>query len=109
MTLGTHFTVMTTTVAGHFHPLLVHFPIGLILIAAVAEVIAIATGVEKWRVVAVANVRAGAVFAAAAVLSGWFLAASTIVGDARSLEWHRWVGTTAAVLTLGAALATGNA
>jgi uncharacterized membrane protein len=101
--------MMTMTFAGRFHPLLVHFPIGLVLIAAVAEVIAIVTDIEDWRVVAVANLRAGALFAGAAVVSGWFLAVSTVVDDASSLGWHRWIGTIAAVVTLGAALATGNA
>jgi uncharacterized membrane protein len=97
------------TLTGHFHPLLVHFPIGLVLIAAVAELVAIVTGKEDWRVVAVTNVRAGAVFAGAAVLSGWLLAVSTVAADPSALAWHRWIGTTAAIVTLGAALATGNA
>ena len=48
---------------GRLHPVLVHFPIGLVLIAAVAELVAITTGRGHRRVVAVANVRAGAVFA----------------------------------------------
>jgi len=86
----------------------VHFPIGLVLMAAVAELIAMVTGKEGWRVAAVTNVRAGAVFAVAAVVSGWVLAASTAVDDASSLEWHRWIGTTAAIVTLGAALAAGR-
>jgi len=47
---------------GRLHPVLVHFPIGLVLIAAVAELVAITTGRGHRRVVAVANVRAGAVF-----------------------------------------------
>jgi len=42
---------------GRLHPLLVHSPIGLVLIAAVAEVVAMATGLWDCRVVAVANVR----------------------------------------------------
>jgi len=40
---------------GRLHPLLVHFPIGLVLIAAVAEVVAMATGLRDWRAVAVAD------------------------------------------------------
>ena len=50
---------------GRLHPLLVHFPIGLVLIAAVAEVVAMTTGLWDWRAVAVGNLRAGAVFGAA--------------------------------------------
>jgi uncharacterized membrane protein len=97
------------TFTGHFHPLLVHFPIGLILIAALAELVAMGTGIREWRVVAVANVRAGALFAFAAALSGWLLSVSTVVDDVPSLEWHRWIGATAAVATLGAALTAGSA
>jgi uncharacterized membrane protein len=97
------------TFTGHTHPLLVHFPIGLILMSAAAEALAILTRGERWRVAAVANVRAGAVFAAAAVASGWLLAVSTVVLYPSSLLWHRWIGTGAALLTVGAALATGEA
>ena len=93
----------------HFHPLLVHFPIGLVLIAAVAELVAIVTGREDWRVVAVTNVWVGALFAVAAVVTGWILAASTHVDDTASLEWHRWIGTAAALVAGGAALAGSSA
>jgi uncharacterized membrane protein len=34
---------------GRLHPVLVHFPIALVLIAAVAEVVAMATGLWDWR------------------------------------------------------------
>ena len=75
---------------GRLHPLLVHFPIGLVLIAAVA----------------VGNVRAGAVFAIGAAIAGWCLASSPGMETTSSLEWHRWLGTIAAVAVFGAALAT---
>jgi uncharacterized membrane protein len=45
---------------GKLHPLLVHFPIALILAAAAAELIAIHTGRLAWHSIAVANVQAGA-------------------------------------------------
>jgi uncharacterized membrane protein len=90
---------------GHIHPLLVHFPIGLILMAAAAEAIATVTGRADWRTVALTNLRAGAVVAVAATVSGWLLAASTAVDDASSLAWHRWIGTAAAIVALGAAWA----
>jgi len=54
---------------GRLHPLLVHFPIGLVLIAAVAEVVAMTTGLGDWQAVAAANVRVGAVFAIAAAIT----------------------------------------
>jgi uncharacterized membrane protein len=94
---------------GRLHPLLVHFPIGLVLIAAVAEVVTMTTGLWDWRAVAVANVRAGAVFAIGATIAGWRLAASAGIETTSSLESHRWLGTIAAVAVLGAAMATAGA
>jgi uncharacterized membrane protein len=91
---------------GRLHPVLVHFPIGLVLIAAVAEMVAMTTGRWDWRAVAVANVRAGAAFALGAAVAGWRLAASAGIEATSSLEWHRWLGTIAAVAVFGAALAT---
>ena len=94
---------------GRLHPVLVHFPIGLVLIAAVAEVVAMTTGLWDWRAVAVANVRAGAVFAIGAAIAGWRLASRTGMEATSSLEWHRWLGTIAAVAVVGAALTTAGA
>jgi uncharacterized membrane protein len=92
--------------AGRLHPLLVHFPIALVLVAAVAELVAMLTSFQEWRVVAVANVRAAAVFAMAAGLAGWLLASSSSVEPSDVLEWHRWIGTAATVAVVAAALAT---
>jgi|SRR6516164_2358074 len=78
---------MSRLLNGHLHPLLVHFPIGLVLTAAMAETVALATGIKKWRVVAVANLRLGSVFALAAAATGWLLAASSAVEDAPRRRW----------------------
>jgi len=94
---------------GRLHPLLVHFPIGLVLIAAVAEVVAMTTGLGDWQAVAVANVRVGAVFAIGAAVAGWRLASSPGMDATSSIDWHRWLGTIAAVAVFGAALATAGA
>ena len=100
---------------GRLHPLLVHFPIGLVLIAAVAEVVAMTTGLWDWRAVAVGNLRAGAVFAIGAAIAGWRLASSPGIEATSSLEWHRWLlaeprgYSFAAVAVFGAALATAGA
>jgi uncharacterized membrane protein len=64
------------TLASHIHPLLVHFPIGLVLIAAFFEAVAIGTGLERWHTVAVANVQAGAALAVLTAITGWLLAKS---------------------------------
>lgn len=91
---------------GRLHPVLVHFPVGLVLIAAMAEVLAMTTDLRQWRTVAVANVCAGAVFTIGAAIAGWQLAFLPGIDATSSLEWHRWLGTIAAVAVLGAALAT---
>jgi len=51
-------------------------------------------------------VRAGAVFALIAVVAGWRLASGLGMGSTPLLEWHRWLGTLAAVLTLLVAVTT---
>jgi len=94
---------------GRLHPLLVHFPIGLVLIAAAVEAVAMMTNLPGWRTVAIVNVRVGAVFSIAAAIAGWRLASSGAIDATSSLEWHRWVGTIAAVAVLGSALATAGA
>lgn len=91
---------------GRLHPLLVHFPIALVLAAAGAEVVAIGTRRQSWRAVAIVNVRAGALFGALALLAGWMLAWAPFVEATPSLMWHRWTGVAAAVATMGAAVAS---
>jgi uncharacterized membrane protein len=91
---------------GRLHPLLLHFPIALVLVAAAAELVATLTRRETWHVVAVVNVRAGAMFALATAIAGWLLASASVVDDVRVLEWHRWIGTAAVAATIGAALAS---
>jgi uncharacterized membrane protein len=83
---------------GRLHPLIVHFPIALVIIAAVAESGASLTRDGRWRVVAFANLRAAAVFAIAAAFAGWRLAVDP--GDSNAVvEWHRWLGVCAAATT----------
>src|SRR5512138_674917 len=91
---------------GRLHPLLIHFPIALVIAAALAEGAAIVTADEGWRTVAVENVRAGAVFALLATVAGWRLALAPEMEVSPLLEWHRWLGTVAAGAALAAALAT---
>jgi len=97
------------TLAGRLHPLLLHFPIALVGVAAIAELAAILTNHRAWHVMAVANVRVAAFFAVATATTGWLLASSVVVDDVRALEWHRWLGAVAMVAIAGAALATAGA
>ena len=92
------------TFLGKFHPLLVHFPIALVLAAAASEFVVIATPRQAWRTVAVANLRAGAAMAIVTAITGWLFALSPLVDASPSLEWHRWVGMAGAAGAIGAAL-----
>jgi uncharacterized membrane protein len=94
---------------GRLHPLLIHFPIALVIAAATAEGAAALTGNEGWRTMAVRNIRIGALLAAFAAAAGWRLALAPGNDSSALLAWHRWVGTTAAVATVAAALATPRA
>src|SRR5260221_14306636 len=93
---------------GRLHPLLVHFPIALVLIAAVAELVSLATRFPEWHLVAVANIRVGAASAVASAGAGWILASSRIVEASPALEWHRWLGGAGAGAAVAAARATAD-
>ena len=89
---------------GKLHPMLVHFPIGLILAAAAAEMLAILTGRAAWRAIAVANVRAGAAMGAVTAVAGWALASAPFIEPSPVLVWHRWTGLAGAAVAMGAAV-----
>ena len=97
------------TLLARLHPLFVHFPIALVIVAAAGEAVATLTGNRHWHRVAVANVRAGAAFAIIAAIAGWRLASAAGSEASSILEWHRWLGTVGAVATVAAALATSRA
>ena len=91
---------------GRLHPLLVHFPIALVIMAVAAEAAAILTRDRRWRSVAVVNLLAAAPLAVLSAIAGWCLAQS--IEPMPLMEWHRWTGTIAAGLTLAAAAAAGG-
>jgi uncharacterized membrane protein len=92
---------------GKLHPILLHFPIGLLLTAAAAELLAIVARRPAWRTIAVANARAGAAMAVLTAIAGWGLTSAPFVEASRLLEWHRWMGLCATTTAIGAALASG--
>lgn len=96
-------------IIGRFHPLLIHFPIALVISAAIAEVAAMITGDDRWHAVAVGNSRAAAICAFLAAIAGWRLAVDPGVEMSAVLEWHRWLGTIGAGVTLAAAFTTAGA
>ena len=92
--------------AGRLHPLLVHFPIVLMLSAAAAEVAGMVTHRPIWQAMAVIQTRAGALSGAGAVVAGWLLASAPDIDASRLLEWHRWLAIAATGGALIAAAAT---
>ncbi|MEP7310544.1 MAG: DUF2231 domain-containing protein [Acidobacteriota bacterium] len=95
---------MPMSLIGKLHPLIVHFPIALVLAAAATELVAVATRCPVWRAVALANVRVGAVIGIVTVITGWQFATSPIVDIGPALEWHRWVGMAGVLAALIAVL-----
>ena len=91
--------------AGRLHPVLIHFPIALVLLAVTAETVFLAARDARWQFIASVSVQAGAISAAAAAGAGWLLAAAVAMDPTPYLVWHRWLGTAVAVLALAAALA----
>lgn len=99
--------------AGRLHPLTVHFPVGLLLVAALAEV----WGAFRKRPAASPLARGclwfGALSACAAAGMGWLNAAHEFAGDTTlTLGLHRWLGVATAAAAMFAAfmaLAAGNA
>ncbi|MES2458710.1 MAG: DUF1549 domain-containing protein [Bacteroidota bacterium] len=88
---------------GHLHPLTVHFPVSVLIIAAILELFTLRNYDSKLRYGINILVIIGAATAAISVLFGWFLALS---GDYESskLDLHKWTGIATAVLAFFTAL-----
>lgn len=98
---------------GKFHPLVVHFPIALILTAALAEALSIWTKRPFFEQAARFAIILGALGALAAAPLGWMAAgAANYLGElTRVLLLHRWIGVSAAgvsVIAAALALCTGS-
>ncbi len=81
---------------GRFHPLVVHLPIGFLLLAVVLE---LWPGDRVRPAIKVAWVL-GAASAVGAALAGWLLASGGGYGG-ETLFWHRWAGVAVAALAVG--------
>ena len=92
---------------GRFHPMVVHFPIALLLMAAAAELVLMFAGAKHFAFAARFCLWGGALGALVAAPLGWADALSVeddYVGlSARLLFFHRWGGT-ATALVAGLAL-----
>ncbi len=88
---------------GRFHPVVLHFPVALLVVLLMAEVITLGsssreTSVAKWLLLIV-----GSVTAVTAATFGVFLSWSGGY-DPDLIWWHKWLGIAVAVLTVLAAL-----
>lgn len=87
-------------VLGRLHPVAAHFPIALLLAAAIAELMLLArpsTGLEVTSRFLVAGGAAGAVVAA---LLGWTAGGWRLSDRSETLGLHRWNGTAIAALAI---------
>lgn len=83
------------------HPLLVHFPIGLLCVALILELIDWKRKSEKLRDATNILTWIGAISAVFAVIFGWMLA-SQEESAGNVLEIHRWAGISTMLLSLAA-------
>lgn len=79
---------------GQFHPASTHFPVALLMIAALAELIFWFRPQRMFHNIAAFNLHVGAVSALVVAAMGWALAATMgMEPDLRTtLSWHRWLG-----------------
>ncbi len=85
---------------GRFHPLIVHLPIGFLLLAGLMQLLAL-TSKKNYRKLAPAisfTVFWGACACVAACLMGWLLARGGGY-DEETLFWHKWLGIGLTILT----------
>ncbi len=96
---------------GKFHPLVVHFPIALLIVAALAEMLRWFLQVTWLRPAARFSVLIASAAAVLAALLGW---ANAWFGNyPEELQWpltlHRWLGTTTAVWSIAIAFCSERA
>jgi mono/diheme cytochrome c family protein/uncharacterized membrane protein len=82
---------------GRFHPPAVHFPIGLLLGAALAEALLLPTGRSLFEAASRVCIWFGALTAVVAATLGWFLAGARLSDPNWIMTTHRWLGTSTLV------------
>lgn len=85
---------------GKFHPAAVHFPIALLLSAAFAELLSLRSKHGFFPNAVRFCLWIGALGAVGAALLGWLYGGFRITDEESILTFHRWNGTTIAVLAL---------
>lgn len=82
---------------GRFHPLLVHFPIGLLLFAVLLEFLSRVKGYEGIGAAVPVALLAGALTGLASGVTGYMLSTGGGYGES-TLGWHKWLGIASVVL-----------
>ncbi len=85
---------------GKFHPATVHFPIGLLLTAFIAEVLFVITRRTFFDDAGRFCFWIGAIGAGVAATLGWVFGGFHLVDDDWLVTSHRWVGTTTALVAV---------
>ncbi|HMP89697.1 MAG TPA: hypothetical protein PJ991_05825 [Kiritimatiellia bacterium] len=85
---------------GRLHPVVIHFPIALIVVAAVVEAIRLKWDHPAFPYLVTFLLATGAMFALLASTTGWVFAREYYPppSDAWMLTWHRWLGITTTLL-----------
>lgn len=87
---------------GRLHPLVLHFPIALLLLAAAVEAVRCFRSDPRLARLTVLLLALGAVGALAAAGTGWIFARETHPEPAlrATLLWHRWLGVSTSATTV---------
>lgn len=85
---------------GRFHPVLVHLPIGILLLACIFQLATVKPRFSFLQPVIPVIIFWGILGAVASAISGYFLSLS---GDYEGslVQWHQWFGIAVALLSLG--------
>lgn len=86
---------------GHFHPLVVHLPIGILAIAFILEILSRQQRLKNIEPAIAPILFFGTISAGVSCLFGWLLSQSGEY-DSETLFWHQWMGIGVAVVSLAA-------
>jgi uncharacterized membrane protein len=84
---------------GHFHPLVVHLPIGILLMAVLLQWLSTKPSYASFRNVVPFVLLCGLLSAIAACVSGYLLSISDDY-DQDIVGWHKWMGISVAMVSL---------
>jgi uncharacterized membrane protein len=84
---------------GHFHPLVVHLPIGILLMAVVLHWLSASPKYQAFRNVIPFILVCGMISAVAACISGYLLSISDDYNE-DIVGWHKWLGISVALVSI---------